>query len=137
MPGPADWPAGAPDHSGASDLVGCRAYVTGDGRAVCELLVGPQHRNRAGLLHGGLVSMLLDNGCGVAVRQALGDPHARTLTVTLSVNFIAGATEGLIVATGRVTGGGRGLKFAAAELRDEQGNLLATASAVFKVLRQG
>ncbi len=122
------------DRSGARDLVGYRSAMPDEGSGACSLEIGPQHLNRLGLLHGGFVSMLLDNGCGVAVRNVLGDVDTRAITVSLSVNFISGANSGRVTATGRVTGGGRSLKFAEAELRDESGHLLATASATFRIL---
>lgn len=123
------------DISGAGDLVGYRSSI--DDLPSCSLHIGPQHLNRVGLLHGGFVSMLLDNGCGVAIRKELGDIEASIVTVTLSVTFVAGASEGLVTAVGRVVGGGRSLKFAEAELRDQDGQLLATGSATFRVLRKG
>lgn len=122
------------DQSGVRDLVGYRSSVPDNETGVCTLEIGPQHLNRLGLLHGGFVSMLLDNGCGVAVRSVLGDIDTRAITVSLSVNFISGARSGRVTATGRVTGGGRSLKFAEAELRDEAGRLLATGSATFRIL---
>ncbi|WP_288950626.1 PaaI family thioesterase [uncultured Paracoccus sp.] len=127
------------DASGASELVGYRSVVAAPGGegGSCSLEVGPQHLNRLGVLHGGFVSMLLDNGCGVALREATGDMDVSAVTVTLSVNFIAGATAGQRVsAKGRVTGGGRSLKFLEAELRDETGRLLATGSAIFRMMRR-
>lgn len=122
------------DMSGARVLVGYRSSLPDDPlEGACSLEIGPAHLNRMGLLHGGFVSMLLDNGCGVAVRHALGDIDASVMTVTLTVNFISAASSGTVVATGRVTGGGRRLKFAEAELRHQSGRLLATATATFKV----
>ena len=121
------------DRSGARALVGYRSAMPDDGSGVCTLVIEPRHLNRLGLLHGGFVSMLLDNGCGIAVRNAIGDPDATAVTVTLSVSFISAARSGRVTATGRVTGGGTSLKFVEAELRHESGRLLATASATFKV----
>lgn len=122
------------DLSGARALVGYRSSFPADpSQGACSLEIGPQHLNRLGLLHGGFVSMLLDNGCGVAVRHSLGNVDATVVTVTLTVNFVSAARSGRVVATGRVTGGGRSLKFAEAELRHESGRLLATATAAFKV----
>ncbi len=122
------------DLSGARALVGYRSFLPDDpSQGVCSLDIGPQHLNRLGLLHGGFVSMLLDNGCGVAARHSLGDIDATVVTVTLTVNFVSAARSGRIIATGRVTGGGRSLKFAEAELRHQSGRLLATATATFKV----
>ncbi|UCI31805.1 PaaI family thioesterase [Mesorhizobium sp. B4-1-4] len=124
------------DRSGARELVGYRSSLPDCDRGACSLDVGPQHLNRVGLLHGGFISMLLDNGCGVAVRNMIGNVDAAVVTVTLSVNFIASVRSGRVTATGRVIGGGRSLKFAEAELRHEAGELLATCSAAFRVLDQ-
>lgn len=124
------------DRSGACDLVGYRSSFAGEGRGACALEIRPRHLNRLGLLHGGFVSMLLDNGCGIAVRNELGDSDAAVVTMTMSVNFIVGVREGRVVATGRVVGGGRSTKFAEAELRDESGQLLATGAATFRVVRK-
>ena len=122
------------DLSGARALVGYRSSFPDDPLdGACSLDIGPQHLNRLGLLHGGFVSMLLDNGCGIAVRRSLGDIGATVVTVTLTVNFVSAARSGRVIATGRVTGGGRSLKFAEAELRHQSGRLLATATAAFKV----
>lgn len=122
------------DQSGARELVGYHSGIPDGESGSCSLEIGPQHLNRLGLLHGGFVSMLLDNGCGAAVRSVLGNLDSRAVTVSLSVNFISGAGSGWVTATGRVTGGGRSLKFAEAELRDDSGRLLATGSATFRIL---
>ena len=122
------------DRSGTQGFVGYNSRVTADGGGACALDIGPQHLNRLGLLHGGIVSMLLDNAAGVAVRNGTGDVDAAVVTVSMTVQFIAGVGEGLVTATGRVTGGGRSLKFAEAQLRDESDRLLASASATFRIL---
>lgn len=139
MNGPAPDPAGEDDpppfdRSGARALVGYRSGLPDDGRATCTLDIGPEHLNRLGLLHGGFVAMLLDNCTGLAVRTAAGDRGASAVTASLTVNYISGARAGRVIATGRVTGGGRTLKFAEAELRDEEGRLLATATGTFRML---
>ncbi|WP_274631027.1 PaaI family thioesterase [Arvimicrobium flavum] len=124
------------DQSGARDLVGYRSSMLEETGGECTLLVEARHLNRLGLLHGGFVSMLLDNSCGVAVRNAIGDPDAAVVTIGLTVNFIAGAGGGRVTATGRVTGGGRSLKFAEAKLSHQDGRLLATATATFKIIHK-
>lgn len=124
------------DRSGARELVGYRSFLPDDQTGACSLEIGPQHLNRMGVLHGGFVSMLLDNGCGTALRNHLGDVDSGVVTVSINVNFIAGASEGRVTATGRVTGGGRSLKFIEADLRAEDGRLLATATAIFRVVKK-
>lgn len=122
------------DHSGARELVGYRSSLPDADTGACELVIGPQHLNRMGVLHGGFVAMLLDNGCGTAVRNVLGDINIAVMTVNMAVTYVKAAREGQVIATGRVVGGGRSLKFAEAHLRDENGDLLASATATFKVL---
>ncbi len=118
---------------GARELVGYKSYLPDGFSGVCSLDVGPQHLNGLGMLHGGIVSMLLDNGCGIAVRTVLGDVDAAAVTVSVGVNFIDSASEGLVTGGGDVVGGDRSMKFAEAELRDAAGRLLATCNATFRV----
>jgi len=55
------------DNSGAQNTIG---YVIdlrpADGEAVCWLDITPGHLNRNGLLHGGIMTILLDVACGAA-----------------------------------------------------------------------
>ena len=44
--------------------------------------------------------------------------------------------SGRVTATGKVTGGGRNLMFLEGELHDEDGRLLATATGVYKKVRE-
>ena len=124
------------DPSGARGLIGYRSYIAGDGIGACALRLGPQHLNRLGVLHGGLVAMLLDTAGGIAVRSFSREKETPTITVSMTVNYISAAKSDEIIATARITGGGRSLKFADAELRDQDGTLFATASGTYKLLEK-
>lgn len=140
MPSPSPDPA-APrglirDETGTQALVG---YVvdTGQpdrkGRAWLE--IGPQHTNRVGMLHGGLIAMLLDAACGFTASMMLGDGSDRTplVTVSLTVNYVGGAKPGqTVTAIGHPAGGGRRIAHVSGEMRDEAGRMVATASGVFR-----
>jgi acyl-coenzyme A thioesterase 13 len=107
-----------------------------DRRARCWLDVGEGHLNRHGVLHGGIMSLMLDSAMG-ATGSLTVDPAGRTpfLTVSFTVQFLAPAREGRVTAAGRVTGGGASLLFVEGEMTDAEGRLLATASGVFKRVR--
>lgn len=126
----------APDRSGVCAHVGYRSGTDENGGGVCELDIGPQHLNLHGVLHGGIVSMLIDNACGVAIRRQIPHTEASSVTVTLNVNFLRSATGGTVRAVGRITGGGQSLKFAEATLTDADGQVLATGSATFRIRRR-
>ena len=106
----------------------------GDGSARCHLDVSEAHANRHGVLHGGVVSMMLDNAMGATGSLTVDETgRAPFLTVSMTTSFVGPADIGKrVTATGRVTGGGRSLLFIEGRLEDADGRLVATATGVFK-----
>ncbi len=121
--------------TGAQRLLGYVLDVgQGDGRARCHLTVTADHTNRHGMLHGGIVTTILDNAMG-ATGSLSRDPEGRSpfLTISLNTQYLSPAREGeKLVAIGRITGGGRSLVFVEGELTAPDGRLVATATGVFK-----
>lgn len=97
------------------------------GEAAASLVVGPHHLNGRGVAHGGVVSALLDTVLGAAVIASI-PKEWWCATTSLTVQFLEGAREGRIVATGKVVRRGKRVAFADGEARDATGRLLATAS---------
>ena len=124
--------------SGAQDLIGYKIDLSAaDGSAKIVLEIEDRHRNRNSSLHGGIVTMMLDAAAGFAVSRGAGGPGlVPVATVSLTTNYVAPAVSGVVTATGFLSGGGRSILYAGAELRDEGGALLASASGVFKALRR-
>ena len=125
------------DETGTQRTLGYVLDVSGDdGRGRCHLTLDERHTNRHGALHGGLVSVMLDNAMGATASLSM-DPTgmAPFVTVSMTTNFIASAQVGdRLTAVGRLCGGGRKVKFIEAELRREDGILIATATGVFRPL---
>lgn len=110
---------------------------TENGQAHCVLPVQDRHLNRHAVVHGGVSATLLDTASGVTASLTVDDTGMVPFTtVSLNLNYLAAAHQGTLCATGRVTGGGRALTFVDAELRDQDGRLIATSSGVFKRVRQ-
>ncbi|MDK3018985.1 PaaI family thioesterase [Pseudodonghicola flavimaris] len=120
--------------SGAQELIGYRLDLSGaDGAGRVVLDIEPRHLNRNGTLHGGIVAMMLDVASGFAVARSAPTPGlGSTATVSLSTHYVAPARSGRVVATGRVTGGGRTIAYTQAELHDAEGALCASAAGVFR-----
>jgi uncharacterized protein (TIGR00369 family) len=84
--------------------------------------------NPAGFVQGGILSAMLDDTMGPAV-FAMTDGSLYMVTISLTVNFLAPARPGLIVAEAEVTQLGKTIAFVSGKLMAEDDTLLATACA--------
>ena len=78
------------------------------------------------IVHGGMVSTLLDTAMGGAIFSLLGEGES-FLTADLHVDFLRATRPGLLRAEGRVVHKTKRLAFCSAELRDAEGTHLASA----------
>lgn len=109
-----------------SEYLGMRLVRRDPEAAEVELDLGPQHLNRRGVAHGGVVMSLLDSALGLAVIAAIPEEWW-CATISLDTSFLAGAGPGTLTASGRVTRRGRKVAYASGEARDASGKLVATA----------
>lgn len=127
------------DETGAQRLLGYVLDVgRGDGRARCHLALSEAHTNRHGALHGGIAAAMLDNALGATASLTVdASGTAPFLTISMTTQFLAPAHAGDdLVATGRLTGGGRATLFVDGVLERSDGTLIATATGVFKRVPQ-
>jgi len=89
--------------------------------------------NPAGCVQGGILSSMLDDTMGPAV-FVMTEGRSYTTTVSLTVNFLAPARPGPIISEARVTQLGKTIAFVEGKLTAEDGTLLATATAVERLL---
>jgi len=88
------------------------------------------HLNPAGVVHGGLLTALLDHGVSAIAWEALG--RRACVTVQLDTHFLAAAREGqFLEVRGRVVRATSSLVFMQGELSTD-GEVVATAVAVLK-----
>ena len=100
-----------------------------EGRTRLRMTLGPQHMNNIGIVHGGALCTLLDVAMGTAGRTQAGKP---VMTLDMQVAFLSPGRGGVLIAEGRVVGGGRSVLFCEAEILSEAGELIAKSSGVFK-----
>jgi len=120
-----------------ADLLGYRLVAWEPDRAEVELLLEERHLNRSGLMHGGVLTTLIDVACGYAGTHCSLPGNVRgALTLQLSTQFVSTGRRGQrLTASGRKTGGGRSVFFAAAEVHDEAGRLVGRGEGVFRYRR--
>ena len=119
---------------GFAQNVGYRLDTWEEGRADVVLEIAPHHLNRSGVMHGGVLTTLIDTACGFSGCYCKVPGNARrAMTLQLTAQFLAPAQEGArVTAAARVVGGGRSVFFADCEVRSEDGRLLGRGEGVFK-----
>ena len=93
----------------------------------------PDFCNPAGFIQGGILTAMLDDTMGPAV-LVMTEGKSYTTTVSLTVNFLASAKPGPIIGEATVTQLGKTIAFVEGKLTAEDGTLLATATAVERLL---
>jgi len=94
---------------------------------------GENFINRGGRIYGGFLAAMLDGLCGHATRLTHREPGIPQVTLELKTSFVGRADVGTLIGEGWVRHRGRSIVFAEAELRNEAGDLVAKASATFKI----
>lgn len=101
-------------------------FEASEGKATGTFRSRPEHQGYTGVSHGGIVAALLDEAM-VYAATSLGHWSA---TAELTVRYSKPApTDQALTVTAEVTAHQRRLVHCRAELRDSNGNLLATATA--------
>jgi uncharacterized protein (TIGR00369 family) len=89
--------------------------------------------NPAGFVQGGLLTAMLDDTMGPAA-FIMTDGKFYTTTISLTVNFMASARPGPLVAEARVIQLGKTIAFMEGKLTAEDGTLIANATTTARLL---
>lgn len=121
---------------GFAEIIGLRLVEWELDRCKLELDVGDRHRNGLGVVHGGVISTLVDVACAHSGIYCTVPGNKRTgLTASLTVNLIGSARNGRLTVLARKRGGGKTLYMSSAEVFDGDGQLIATGEAVCRYRR--
>jgi uncharacterized protein (TIGR00369 family) len=106
------------------------------GSATVEAEIKDVHRQALGMVHGGVYASLIDTA---AYWAAFGSTEAQwggLISVNLQVNFLSPASEGRLVATGRLIKMGKTLAYAEASIETEDGKLVAHGTSTMLLTAQ-
>ena len=106
-----------------------------DGEVSFTLEPHSSHYNPIGVVHGGVLSTVLDTVTGCAVHSTLAAGWGYT-SIDLNVSYLRGVTldSGRLTFTGRVIKRGRRVMFTSAEGVDARGEVVATATSSLLVM---
>jgi uncharacterized protein (TIGR00369 family) len=121
---------GRADPPPAAELLGWKLVEVDPDEGTIEVsfTATDQFLNPAGTVQGGFLAAMLDDTLGPALVATLGDGEWAP-TTDLHVQFMSPAKPGELRGSGRIVRRGRDVAFLAGELRDSEGELVATAIA--------
>ncbi|MCC7366460.1 MAG: PaaI family thioesterase [Dehalococcoidia bacterium] len=119
------------EDQGFGQLLGLDMYERGEGVSRCRLLVRPELLNPHGVLHGGAMYALADNGMGAAVYSQM-DESESCATIEVKIVYIAPVREGTVDCETRVVNKGRRIAVLESELHNG-GRLVAKALGTFAI----
>ena len=114
--------------------VGITVLQLGGGKSLLQLELEKHHFNLYGIPHGGVHATLLDIAMGTAA--SFPDESGRevdSVTLNLSVDYIAPPTSKVLIAKGEVTKKGKSIAYCTAEIFDEDKKLIASGRSIFKL----
>ncbi len=137
MSGQRDWVAvvKARRHSGAAELLDMEPleFDCEKGRARLAFQAGVRFTNRAGVVQGGVLCAMLDEGMALAA-VAMDQFTTVVPTLELKASFLAPAKPGRFVVEGEVVRKGGSIAFIEARLFDEAGELVASGSTTVRIV---
>ena len=118
------------------DLVGYKLTRWERDFAEVTLTLEARHMNRSGVMHGGVLTTLIDTACGYSgTFTPPKDPPKRAFTLSLDCHFISAAQGGeILTANATRTGGGRSLFFTRCEVIADDGRIIGQGEGVFKYI---
>ncbi len=127
---------GRADPPPAAELLGWKLVEIDPDEGTIEVgfTATEQFLNPAGTVQGGFLAAMLDDTLGPALVATLGDGEWAP-TTDLHVQFLKPAAPGELRGHGRIVRRGKDVAFLAGELRNGDGDLVATATATAAIRR--
>jgi len=115
-------------------FVGIEVLKLGEGKSVLQLELKEHHFNLYGIPHGGVHATLLDIAMGTAASfPDTSGIEVDSVTLNLSIDYIAPPSSRILVAKGKVTQMGKSIAYCTAEIFDEDKKLIASGRSIFKL----
>jgi len=112
-----------------------RTEALDKGTARLSVPLEPHLMNSLGTVHGGVIMSLLDVALCTAART-LHPESVGVITINLSTSFIDAGAGAKLYADARVLKDGRSMSFVEGEAKNEDGTLVAKATATVRVLHK-
>jgi uncharacterized protein (TIGR00369 family) len=120
---------------GFNKILGFRIAEWRDGFVRVEVDLVEHHLNRSGVVHGAVLSALIDAACGYTGVYPLVDGQMRrVVTLSMTTSFLGQAKSGTLSCTANRRGGGKTVYMANGEVFGPDGALIAIGEAVYRYI---
>lgn len=113
------------------DILGLKATFLPDGGMQMSMPIRKNAHNTHGMTHGGLIAMLADESMGYLVNKTLKPDNKVAVTSDIQVRYIAPGLGEYLVATPKVINKGNRIVVMSCEVHNNEGKLIALATANF------
>ena len=114
--------------------VGIEVISLGNGSSILQLELKDHHFNLYGIPHGGVHATLLDIAMGTAASfPDESDREVDSVTLNLSIDFMAPPSSNILLAKGLVTKKGKSIAYCTAEIFDKDEKLISSGRSIFKL----
>ena len=121
--------------SAFSEHMGFEVVERSEDGSVIECVVSPQHANTRGVVHGGVLSALIDMACGVAVAYQPSYGGRAAVSVSMTVNYLQPAMVGdRLRAVAKRARSGRRIVACEAAIYTQTGAMVAMGIATMRVI---
>ncbi len=110
--------------------------LSGDepGVGLAQVVIGPEHLNPNGVVHGAVLFALVDTAMGKSTMSVIDEPDRYCASIEVSLRFIRPAVDGRVTATATVVKRGRSVVHLESRVVEDDGRLVATAAGTFAIL---
>jgi 1,4-dihydroxy-2-naphthoyl-CoA hydrolase len=112
-------------HDGPAELIGLETLEIGDGEARGRLSVDDRHRQVAGIVHGGIYSLIAETLSSAATNAAVRDQGMVAMGQANNATFLRPIAGGYVNASARALHRGRTTWVWDVELADDEGRVAA------------
>ncbi|NMO97109.1 PaaI family thioesterase [Paenibacillus lemnae] len=112
--------------------LGCELESADNKAVIVTLEAQPHHLNLMGIVHGGVLSSLMDNAMGIVVM--LKHPEESVVTSNLNVHFVMPAKQGKLRVTAHIVHEARRSVTAESRITDAEGQMVALSTGSFRVI---
>lgn len=129
--------SGGKGNDGFNTALGLELLSASSEEVVAQLVVGPQHHQPWGIVHGGVYCAVVETVCSVGGQVSLGPSGGFVVGVDNHTSFLKATRNGVLRASARPLAKSKRTQLWEANVRNEAGELVATGRVRLMVVDAG